>query len=289
MGSRRLPRASPSWVDPKRRRGVLSEPRAASPVARLLVLTQLAFNVGFFMVLPYLSVHLSRDLGLAASVVGLTQRLRTFSRQGLFIVGGTLADRWGTAPVVLLGCGLRIVGFLGLAAASSVAGVLAATVTTGFAAELFSPAVEAALSTEAGALERAGGQTRATAFALLSVCGQIGAFTGPLLGALLLLVDFRAACLVAAGVFVLVLAAHLRWLPRTPATHVGEPLLAGWREVLGNRRFVLFALAYSGSWSPTTSSTCCCRWRWTGPGARKRHSAGYSPPPRCWWLPGSCG
>jgi hypothetical protein len=64
------------------------ELRSATPVTRLLVLTQLAFNVGFFMVLPYSSVYLARDLGLAASVVGLALGLRTFSQQGLFVVGG---------------------------------------------------------------------------------------------------------------------------------------------------------------------------------------------------------
>lgn len=220
--------------------------RAASPITRLLVLTQLAFNVGFFMVLPYLSVHLARDLGLAAAVVGLALGLRTFCQQGLFVVGGALADRWGAKPVVLAGCLLRIAGFLGLAVSSSVGPVLAATAVTGFAAALFSPAVESALATEAGEVERAGGPTRLGAFALFSVCGQIGAFAGPLVGALLLLVDFGAACLVAAGVFVLVLLAHVRWLPARPAPHAGEPLLDGWREVVTNRTFLLFAAAYSG-------------------------------------------
>ncbi len=85
-----------------------------------------------------------------------------------------------------------------------------------------------------------------SAFALFSVGGQIGAFVGPLVGALLLLVNFRAACLVAAGVFVLVLAAQARWLPARPATHAGEPVLQGWRDMLDNRLFLLFALAYSG-------------------------------------------
>lgn len=210
------------------------------------MVTQLAFNVGFFMVLPYLSVHLARDLGLAPALVGLALGLRTFSQQGLFVVGGALADRYGTAPVVWAGCVLRIAGFVGLALADTAPQVLLATVAVGFAAALFSPAVEAALSSEAGQLERAGGPSRASAFALFSVMGQIGALTGPLLGALLLAVDFRAACLVAAGVFVLVLLAHLRWLPRRPALHAGEPLTAGWREVAGNRPFVLFALACSG-------------------------------------------
>jgi predicted MFS family arabinose efflux permease len=77
---------------------------AATPTVRLLVLTQLAFNIGFFMVLPYLSVHLTEDLGLRAAFVGVVLGLRTFSQQGLFFIGGSLADRWGVKPVVVAGC-----------------------------------------------------------------------------------------------------------------------------------------------------------------------------------------
>ena len=220
--------------------------RRSTPVVRLLVLTQLAFNLGFYLVLPYLSVHLAADLGFGAAVVGVVLGVRTFAQQGLFFVGGTLADRWGVRPVVLVGCVIRVLGFLGLALFYDVVGVVGATVLVGFAAALFSPAVESAIADEAGRSARAGGPTRVETFALLAVANQLGAFAGPLLGSVLLLVDFRIACLAAAGVFVVVIAAHLRWLPRTPGAQRGEPWLAGWREVLGNRLFVLFAVAMSG-------------------------------------------
>ncbi|MBY4111657.1 MFS transporter [Rhodococcus fascians] len=217
----------------------------ATPTVRLLVLTQMTFNIGFFMVLPYLSVHLTSDLGLGAALVGVVLGIRTFSQQGLFFVGGTLADRWGIKPVVLVGCVLRVLGFLGLAAFDSLAGVVAATVLVGFAAALFSPAVESAIAIEAGKSERSGGATRVQTFALLSVCNQIGSFTGPLIGSLLLLADFRIACLTAAVIFVLVIAAHIRWLPREPGEHRDDPWLSGWTDVIRNRTFVLFAAAMS--------------------------------------------
>ncbi|TFI43016.1 MFS transporter [Rhodococcus sp. 1R11] len=217
----------------------------ATPTVRLLVLTQMTFNIGFFMVLPYLSVHLTSDLGLGAALVGVVLGIRTFSQQGLFFVGGTLADRWGIKPVVLVGCVLRVLGFLGLAAFDSLAGVVAATVLVGFAAALFSPAVESAIAIEAGKSERTGGATRVQTFALLSVCNQIGSFTGPLIGSLLLLADFRIACLTAAVIFVLVIAAHIEWLPREPGEHRDDPWLSGWTDVIRNRTFVLFAVAMS--------------------------------------------
>lgn len=217
-------------------------------VMKLLVSTQGAFNVGFYMVLPYLAAHLSEDLALAGGVVGLVLGLRTFSQQGLFMVGGILADRWGAKPVILAGCALRVGGFVLLGVSGTLAGVVGGALLTGFAAALFSPAVESSLAREAGLLERAGergGLTRADVFAMFAVSGQLGTVVGPLVGTALLLVDFRLACLVAAGAFVLILLAHAVWLPRRPAPHADEPMLAGWAEVLANRRFLAFAAGYS--------------------------------------------
>ncbi|MGW5381065.1 MFS transporter [Nocardia sp. NPDC003963] len=227
-----------------RRWSLLTGLTAATPIVRLLVLTQLAFNVGFFMVLPYLSVHLTEDLGLRVAFVGMVLGLRTFSQQGLFFIGGSLADRWGVKPVVVAGCVCRILGFAGLAFAASVPGIVVATVLTGFAGALFSPAVESALATAAGSTED-GAQSRKDVFALFAVCGQIGTFTGPLLGSLLLAADFSLACLVAAGIFVVILLVHLRLLPAQPGAHAADGWLDGWREVVANRTFLLFAVAMS--------------------------------------------
>lgn len=239
----------PDTTAPARRRlvgrwSLLTNLAAATPAVRLLVLTQLAFNVGFFMVLPYLSVYLSEDLGLRAAFVGAVLGLRTFAQQGLFFVGGSLADRWGVKPVVITGCVCRILGFLGLGCFTSVSGIVVATVLIGFAGALFSPAVESALATAAGSAED-GGLSRTDAFALFSAFGQVGAFTGPLLGSLLLLADFTVTCLVAAGVFVVILIAHLRWLPARAGTHAAGTWLDGWREVVANKKFLVFAVAMS--------------------------------------------
>ncbi|RCV47776.1 MFS transporter [Marinitenerispora sediminis] len=228
-----------------RRWAALRRIRELPGVTRLLLLTQLAFNIGFYLVVPFLAVHLAEDLMLAGWAVGVVLGVRTFSQQGLFVVGGALADRFGTKPVVLAGCAIRVAGFLVLATAGDLATVLLGAVLTGFAAALFSPAVESALADQGAALERRGVVTRAELFAMFAVCGELGAVAGPLLGALLLTVDFGLTCLAAAAAFVLILLAHLRWLPRTPGRHRGEPLLAGWGEVLGNRTFLVFAAAYS--------------------------------------------
>ena len=213
-------------------------------VLRLLVLAQLAFNVGFYMVVPYLAVHLTDSLGLGAGVVGLVLGLRTFSQQGLFVIGGALADRWGAKPVIVTGCAVRVLGFVVLGGAGDLVGALAGAALTGFAAALFSPAVESTLARESQVAEA--GPTRAEAFAIFAVAGQVGSVIGPVVGTALLLVDFSLACWVAAAAFVVIGLAHARLLPASPAAHAGEPLFGGWADVLRNRRFLAFAAGYSG-------------------------------------------
>ncbi|MEV6546809.1 MFS transporter [Streptomyces sp. NPDC051665] len=215
-----------------------------SPLLRLLILTQLAFNIGFFAVLPFLAEHLADAIGMAGWLVGLVLGLRTFSQQGLFVVGGALADRYGVRPVVLAGCVLRIAGFGWLGYAEETWGVVGAVLLIGFAAALFSPAVESEVARQAVEWEETGGGSRTRVLALFTVAGQVGAFVGPLLGALLLAVDFRVACLAGAGVFVLVLAGHAWLLPQhiPGRPHIKEE--GGLRALVRNRPFLALCCAY---------------------------------------------
>jgi MFS family permease len=215
-----------------------------SPLLRLLILTQLAFNVGFFAVLPFLSEHLGQGIGMAGWLVGFVLGLRTFSQQGLFVVGGALADRYGIRPVVLAGCVLRIAGFVWLGSAERTWAVVGAVLLIGFAAALFSPAVESEVARQAVLWEEESGEDRTRVLALFTVAGQAGAFVGPLLGALLLAVDFRTACLAGAGVFVLVLAGHAWLLPQRVPGREPVRFKGGARLLLRNRRFLALCCAY---------------------------------------------
>ncbi|WP_328680666.1 MFS transporter [Streptomyces sp. NBC_00322] len=214
---------------------------------RLLMVNQFTINLGFYMLMPYLAAHLSGTLGLAGWTVGLVLGVRNFTQQGMFLVGGTLADRIGYKPLIVAGCLLRTVGFATLGLVDSTPALLAASAATGLAGALFNPAVRAYVARDAG-------ERRIEAFALFNVFYQAGILLGPLVGLALTAVGFRTTCLVAAAVFGLLAVVQIRALPprraadgdRAPTDRDGVP--AQWRQVVSNRPFLLFSAAMTGSY-----------------------------------------
>ncbi|MBO1335681.1 MFS transporter [Streptomyces sp. VRA16 Mangrove soil] len=225
-------------------RTVWRRTRSFSGPVQLLMVNQFAINLAFYMLMPYLAAHLAGTLGLAAWAVGLVLGVRNFSQQGMFLIGGTLADRFGYKAPIMAGCLLRTVGFGLLGGVDNLPALIAASAATGFAGALFNPAVRAYLAAESG-------ERRVDAFATFNVHYQAGMLLGPLVGLALLAADFRLVCAVAAAVFAALTVLQWRALP---ARH-GEPtegreagVLAQWRTVVGNRPFLLFAVAMIGSY-----------------------------------------
>ncbi|MFJ5679291.1 MFS transporter [Streptomyces sp. NPDC093097] len=212
------------------------------------MVNQFTINLGFYMLMPYLAAHLSGTLGLAGWLVGLVLGVRNFSQQGMFLVGGALADRFGYKPLIVAGCLLRTIGFAALGLVDSLPALLTASAATGLAGALFNPAVRAYLATDAG-------DRRVEAFALFNVFYQTGILLGPLVGMLLTGVDFRITCLVAGGIFAILSVVQIRSLParRGDGTEGADPdarkgLPGQWRGIVTNRPFLLFSAAMIGAY-----------------------------------------
>ncbi|MGC5662829.1 MFS transporter [Micromonospora sp. WMMD723] len=212
---------------------------------RLLVVNQFGVNVGFYLLLPYLAGYLADDVGLSAAVIGIVFGVRNLSQQGLFLLGGSAADRLGARGVIIAGCALRAVGFGLFALGTALPVLLAASILSGLAGALFNPAVRSYVA-------QAAADRRADAFALFTVFASAGALLGPLLGSALLLVDFRAAALTAAGLFAVLTVAQAVWLPATPATSPEATLWQDWRTGLTDRRFLAFSVALAGMFALQT-------------------------------------
>lgn len=216
-------------------RSVRSFPRAV----QVLLVNQLGVNTGFYLLVPYLSGYLGGELGLSAALVGVVLGVRNLSQQGLFLVGGSAADRLGARGVIIAGCAVRTVGFGLFALGESVPVLFAAAILSGLAGALFNPAVRAYLSQEAG-------DRKAEAFSLFNVFANTGALLGPLLGGVLLLVGFRVSAIVAAVLFALLTLWQLAVLPVRKVEPSGTTVAGDWREVLTCRPFLAFTVAMVG-------------------------------------------
>ncbi|WP_081706413.1 MFS transporter [Nocardia sp. CNY236] len=207
------------------------------------MINQFGINLGFNMLMPYLAGYMAGSLGLAAWAVGLVLGVRNFSQQGLFLFGGTLADRLGYKPLIVAGLLVRTGGFALLMFATSLPALLVASAASGFAGALFNPAVRAYLALDAG-------ERRIEAFAIFNMFYQAGILSGPLVGLALMSLDFNVTAGVATAVFATLTIAQLFALPARRPEEPAEQtsVLADWRTVVSNRRFVWFALAMTGSY-----------------------------------------
>ncbi|MBT2534568.1 MFS transporter [Arthrobacter sp. ISL-69] len=229
--------------------------RTASP--RLLLSSQLIFNIGFYSVIPFLAVSLREDFAMGATAVGIVLGARTFAQQGMFLAGGAIADLWGPRYAMITGCLVRVTGYLLLAAAADFPLFLLAAIVTGIGGALFSPALESLMGSAEGRRKPAAAN-RPTLFALLVIFGEIGAVVGPLVGVLLLGIGLDAALYLGAGIFTVMALVFWRQVPATrpvtarpgaagqesrpsPAT-AGRPQL--W-DCLKDKRFIGFAAFYS--------------------------------------------
>ncbi|GHG01805.1 MULTISPECIES: MDR family MFS transporter [Streptomyces] len=225
-------------------RSTIAQVRSYERSVQLLMVNQFTINLGFYMLMPYLAAHLAGPLGLAGWLVGLILGVRNFSQQGMFLLGGTLADRLGYKPMIIAGLVLRIVGFATLGLVESVPALLAASAATGLAGALFNPAVRAYVAADAG-------ERRVEAFALFNVFYQAGILLGPLVGMLLTGVSFRVTCLTAAGIFAVLSIVQIRALPARRGDDAKrgqeqEGVLTQWRGIVANRPFLLFSVAMIG-------------------------------------------
>lgn len=212
---------------------------------KLLLVAQLAFNTGFFLVVPFLADHMKNNLHLVGWMIGLVLGIRTFSQQGLFFLGGSIVDRIGVKPSIIAGCLVRIVGFITVALADGVALLTVGVILIGVAAALFSPAVEAAIAQWAADEEPQTGVTVAEVWGLEAVVSKVGSVCGPLLGSVLLVVPFSVTALIAAVIFSLILLVLLFWLPSAVPGSQAQPVVQSLRKVSSDKAFMIFALAHS--------------------------------------------
>lgn len=209
---------------------------------QLTIATSFVFNCGFYLVVPFLATHMKDDLAFTGLLIGIVLGVRTFSQQGMFFFGGMMADFFGIKPSILIGCIIRIAGFLSLGFSTEAPGMILGAVLTGFAGALFTPAIESAISTWAMEVEQSGGINRKEIWGLQGVSSQMGTVVGPGLGAALIAVPFNIVCMIACTSFVLMFILLGLRLPSLKNSVEMESPLDSMRAVIANKPFLVFAL-----------------------------------------------
>ncbi|MDP8925142.1 MAG: MFS transporter [Chloroflexota bacterium] len=218
--------------------------RSFNRPVQVLLANFLLNNVAFYMLVPFLAGYLADDLGFAAWTVGLVLGLRVLSQQGLFLIGGSVADRVGCKPAIVAGFALRVIGFGMFGFVDSVAGMVVASVVGGLGGALMLPAIRSYLVQEAG-------ERQVEAFALFEVAVSAGSLIGPLIGSLLIGVEFRLVALTSAGLFLALALVQFAFLPArdVDAGATNQTIFGDWREVAANRAFMLFSLSMLGNFA----------------------------------------
>jgi len=217
--------------------------------AQILFINEMGVTIALLMLAPYLADHLVHGIGVAVWIVGIVMSLRHFS-EGLFVVGGTLADRIGYKPMIIAGCLMKSGGCAMFAIFTSLPWLIAASVITGVASALFVPANRAYLAHEES-------DRIVDAFAVFSVCRRFGVLIGPLLGIPLVHFGFRMVALTSLVILLALAVAQWRMLPAIvgPETGSSRPIWADWREALSNRPFLAFAATMFASYALTFQIT----------------------------------
>lgn len=213
-----------------------------SAAGRVLVFNSFSFNLGFYMLLPYLAEHL-QNLGFSSWYIGFIIGLRVLSQQGLFLVGGTLGDKFGYKTMILWGCVIRIIGFILLAVSTNFTMIVLGAFCTGFAGALFTPSSQAYLASE-----YPDNQERNRVFVLQRLASEAGMLIGPLIGLSLFTMDFLWVGISSAAIFSILLVLQWHYLPNNTKVQHSDPkqlFLLDWWVMLQNKPFIYFALATS--------------------------------------------
>lgn len=194
----------------------------------LLALDTIWVYAGFFVLMPMLSLHFVDRLGWAAVLVGLALGLRQLVQQGLGILGGSLADRYGARPLIVSGLLLRACSFAALAWADNGAILLLACLLSGLGGCLFEPSRSALIIKFTRPAERG------RFVSLLMMLESASAVLGALLGSWLIQFDFGYTCWLAAGLYLVAALCNAVLLPAyrlsIKTTSIRESLTRVWQD-----------------------------------------------------------
>ncbi|MFB3852428.1 MAG: MFS transporter [Vicinamibacterales bacterium] len=184
-------------------------------------------------------------LGFGVGSVGLLQSIVYAATYVLPIVGGALADRYGYRRMLMVAFSLLATGYFAAGYMSSYAAVFLALLVMATGSGLFKPIIS-------GTIARTTDETNsAFGFGIYYWMINLGAFLAPLVVSVLKGFSWQYVFMASAlytGLMLLPTVFVFTEPPRPPSTKTFRDVMVGAAEVLGDARFMLMIVVYSGFW-----------------------------------------
>jgi dipeptide/tripeptide permease len=184
-------------------------------------------------------------LGFSPQSVGFLQSIVYAATYVLPILGGALADRYGYRRMLLVAFSLLAAGYFAAGYASTYALVFLALLVMATGSGLFKPIISGTIARTTDESNSAFG------FGIYYWMINLGAFLAPLVVSVLKGFSWRWVFVASAlytGLMLLPTVLVFRDPPRPPSSKTLREVLVGAAEVLGDSRFMLMIVVYSGFW-----------------------------------------
>lgn len=215
-----------------------------SPSLLALYLDTLLMAIGFFMLVPLLSVYFVQYLKWNASLTGLILSISGFTQNSMKFFCGIIADRIGYKNAILIGVIIRSIGFGLYGFVNHPIGFAVAGVLAGLGGALFHPASYAAYAKLSVYYDSK------KIYAIREWLSNIGYIIGPIIGMFLLKYNFTIVCLVSMMMFLLSFIVSFFFLPQFVEENDNSLSFGIIAKVLkGDRSFLLFTILTSGIWA----------------------------------------
>lgn len=207
---------------------------------KMLLTTSFLMNVGFYALIPYLTLHLTGSIGWTLAMVGFVLGVRQFSQQGFAFLGGVVADKFGYKGTMILGLAVRAIGFTLFAYCTETWHFFIAAILSGLGGSLFEPAGSAAFAVLTPE------QIRKEVFGFRNVLTNIGVVGSQIIGTALAALDFYWLSLFAGGIYIVCAALAFFYLPPIKATNTKHSMKESIVFVLRDRFFITYTLILVG-------------------------------------------
>lgn len=199
-------------------------------------------QAGFFLLIPLLSIHFVDELGWAAAFIGLVLAVRQFTQQGLTVFGGALADRFGAKGLIMAGMLIRTISFVMMGFATTPTLLMASGVLAALGGALFDSPVRAVVAALAP------DHIITAVYARVGILQNVARTIGPMLGALLISVEFHYVGLASAAFFFAAFLVTTFFLPNVAVSTEKAAVAKGLNLAFHDRTFVTYLALMMGFW-----------------------------------------